>query len=124
MHARSENGGFIAACNDEVQGAGPGEHLVFLNNDTVPQPGWLDAVEALMLPEAGLVGAQLVCRMVSLRSGAVVLPMAVPGTTDAWMTRRAAQPGICVMPITSAVPPSPSRMHCLNNTGGFDTRYA
>ena len=59
-HRRPANGGFIAACNDGAALA-RGEMLVFLNNDTVPQPGWLDAllrtfdVEA----DAGLVGAQL-----------------------------------------------------------------
>ena len=38
-----------------------GEFLVFLNNDTVPQPGWLDALLRTFdeHPDAGLVGAQL-----------------------------------------------------------------
>ncbi len=59
-HRRAENGGFIAACNDGAQLA-HGDCLVFLNNDTVPQPGWLDALLQTFTehPEAGLVGAQL-----------------------------------------------------------------
>ena len=59
-HRRLENGGFIAACNDGAALA-RGEFLVFLNNDTVPQPGWLDALLATFETQTGvgLVGAQL-----------------------------------------------------------------
>ena len=57
---RRENGGFIAACNDGATIA-RGEFLVFLNNDTVPQPGWLDSLLQTFDEHAdtGLVGAQL-----------------------------------------------------------------
>jgi GT2 family glycosyltransferase len=59
-HRRAANGGFIAACNDGAALA-RGEVLAFLNNDTVPQPGWLDALLRTFDTQAGvgLVGAQL-----------------------------------------------------------------
>ncbi len=59
-HRRENNGGFIAACNDGAMLA-RGEFVVFLNNDTLPQPGWLDALLATFRhhPDTGLAGAQL-----------------------------------------------------------------
>lgn len=73
-HRRASNGGFIAACNDGAARA-RGRYLVFLNNDTVPQPGWLDALLATFQthPDAGVVGAQLLYPDGRLQeSGAVV----------------------------------------------------
>lgn len=60
-HRRARNGGFIASCNDGAALA-RGEFLVFLNNDTVPQPGWLDELLQTFRqhPRAGLAGSQLI----------------------------------------------------------------
>lgn len=57
---RHVNGGFIAACNEGAACA-TGAYLVFLNNDTVPQPGWLDALLRTFrdFPDTGVAGAQL-----------------------------------------------------------------
>lgn len=56
-----QNLGFIGACNAGAAVA-RGEFLVFLNNDTAVQPGWLDALVDTFHqhPRAGLVGAKLV----------------------------------------------------------------
>ncbi|MCE7031121.1 glycosyltransferase [Lysobacter sp. GX 14042] len=60
LHVREANGGFIAACNDGLASA-RGEYVVFLNNDTVPQPGWLDALLATFdqEPGTGIAGSRL-----------------------------------------------------------------
>lgn len=60
-HRNAENLGFIGACNAGARLA-RGEYLVFLNNDTAPQSGWLDALIGTFQthPGTGLVGARLV----------------------------------------------------------------
>ena len=55
------NSGFAAACNAGAAAA-RGAALVFLNNDTEPRPGWLEAMlrYAAQHPAADVVGAKLV----------------------------------------------------------------
>ena len=57
----AQNLGFIGACNAGAAAA-RGAVLVFLNNDTAVQPGWLDALVGTLdaHPDCGLVGAKLV----------------------------------------------------------------
>lgn len=57
----ASNLGFIGACNAGAQQA-RGRYLVFLNNDTRPRQGWLDALIDTFAqhPDAGLVGAKLI----------------------------------------------------------------
>ena len=52
--------GFAQACNDGAELAA-GSHLVFLNNDTLPESGWLEALRAHadLRPLAAVCGARL-----------------------------------------------------------------
>jgi GT2 family glycosyltransferase len=56
-----ENIGFVGTCNRGAEVAG-GDILVFLNNDTLPQPGWLEPLLRIFedYPDAGAVGGKLV----------------------------------------------------------------
>ena len=56
-----QNLGFIRSCNRAAEVA-RGEFLVFLNNDTVVTPGWLEALQQTFrdIPDAGYVGAKLI----------------------------------------------------------------
>ncbi len=54
------NLGFIGACN-HAAGFARGEFLLFLNNDTMVRPGWLDTLLDLLRtrPDAGAAGSKL-----------------------------------------------------------------
>jgi GT2 family glycosyltransferase/glycosyltransferase involved in cell wall biosynthesis len=57
----AQNLGFVGSCNAGAAAA-RGEFVLFLNNDTVVTPGWLDALVDVFAQEAdaGLVGSKLV----------------------------------------------------------------
>ena len=62
VYLRNEkNSGFIASCNFGAEKA-RGNYLVFLNNDTLVKPGWLNALLDTFAeePGAGIVGSKLV----------------------------------------------------------------
>ncbi len=61
FHRNDANLGFIGSCNRGAELA-RGEILVFLNNDTIVTPGWLDALVDVFAShaDAGLVGAKLI----------------------------------------------------------------
>lgn len=67
-----ENGGYAVACNAGAEVAARG-HLVFLNNDTEPEPGWLVALLAYVEvhPEAEVVGAKLLYPTGTVQHGGV-----------------------------------------------------
>lgn len=56
----TENLGFAKACNQGARAA-KGKHLIFLNNDTIPHPGWLSALldEVDLHSDVSIVGSKL-----------------------------------------------------------------
>jgi GT2 family glycosyltransferase len=68
------NTGFATACNDGAAVA-TGEWLVFLNNDTIPQPGWLDALIDYAAGNecVGLVSAKLLFPNGSIQHAGIVI---------------------------------------------------
>ena len=57
----NEHGVNFSASNNQAAAVAGGEYLVFLNNDTLPQPGWLSAMLETHQrhPDVGSVGAKL-----------------------------------------------------------------
>lgn len=67
-----ENLGFGRACNRAARLA-RGEYVLFLNNDTVPQAGWLEALVATAAdPSVGAVGSRLLYPDGSLQHAGIV----------------------------------------------------
>jgi GT2 family glycosyltransferase len=66
--------GFASACNDGAAAA-RGRFIVLLNNDTIPQPGWLDALltHAERYPAAAAVGAKLLFPNDTIQHAGVVI---------------------------------------------------
>ena len=126
VHARATNGGFIAACNEGAALA-RGDWLVFLNNDTVPQPGWLDALLRTFdtHSDVGLVGAKLVYPDGRLQeAGGVVF-----ADGAGWNYGRGEDPADCRYAylrdadyLSGAAIALPRSL--FERLGGFDVRYA
>jgi GT2 family glycosyltransferase len=119
------NSGFARSCNDGAAAA-HGEYLVFLNNDTIPTPGWLRALvrHADCHPEAAVVGAKLLYPNNTIQHAGVVIcqdryPRHIytgfPADHPAVSKSRAFQvvTGACML----------ARRHCFAELRGFDTAF-
>ncbi len=119
------NAGYAASCNDGAAAA-TGEFLVFLNNDTLPHAGWLDALVwyAQAHPQAAVVGAKIlnvddttqhagvvVCQDRFTRSLYAGFPADHPAVNRS--RRFQAVTGACML----------VRRAAFEGVGGFDTGY-
>ena len=68
------NCGFATTCNDGARAAS-GKHLIFLNNDTIPQAGWLKALVdyAEAHPQAAVIGSKLLYPSHTIQHAGVVI---------------------------------------------------
>lgn len=118
--------GFVRNCNDAARHA-RGEYLLFLNNDTVAQPGWLDALvdTADRGPEVGIVGPKLIYEDGRLQdAGGIVFADATTRNDGRGCDASAPEynrmrevdyvSGCCLL----------VRRSLWNHVGGFDERYA
>ena len=72
--AHKTNQGFAKTCNDGAKAART-EFVVFLNNDTIPKAGWLQALErhAQKNPQAAVVGAKLLYPDKTIQHAGVII---------------------------------------------------
>jgi GT2 family glycosyltransferase len=121
-----ENFGFAKACNQGAQAA-RGRYLVFLNNDTIPQAGWLEALvrEVEQGPDIAVVGSKLLYGNGTIQHAGVALSRAdgipyhvylrFPGDSPAVNRRRECQ---CVTAACMLV-----RRASFEEVGGFDEGF-
>jgi GT2 family glycosyltransferase len=70
-----QNEGFARSCNDGAAAAVGRDYVVFLNNDTLPEPGWLEALVAYAdaHPQAAVVGSKLLYPNETIEHAGVVI---------------------------------------------------
>jgi GT2 family glycosyltransferase/glycosyltransferase involved in cell wall biosynthesis/uncharacterized membrane-anchored protein YhcB (DUF1043 family) len=122
----SKNRGFLHAVNAGIEVAS-GSYVVLLNNDTIVQPGWLDALVdmAEQDPWIGLVGSKLVYPDGRLQEAGGIIFRDASG----WNYGRNGDPNDPAYNFPREVDYCSAasvlvRREILETLGGFDTRYA
>jgi GT2 family glycosyltransferase len=121
-----ENLGFVHSCNRGAEAAA-GEILVFLNNDTIVLPGWLDRLKEVFdrRADAGAVGSMLLWPDGRLQEAGAT----VSRSGDGWNYGRDGDPNDCrfnyLREATYCSGASLAvRRDVWRDVGGFDTGYA
>jgi GT2 family glycosyltransferase len=122
----AENRGFAAACNQGARAA-RGRHLVFLNNDTIPLPGWLGPLLAELDAdqEISVVGSKLLFADDTIQHAGVVFTRDLPIPYHVFYRAAASAPAAnkrrelqCVTGACMAV-----RRTVFESIGGFDEGF-
>ncbi len=121
----AETVGFAASCNRGARACG-GDYLVFLNNDVLGRPGWLDALVryADATPEIGAVGSKLLYANETIQhAGIVICHDSLP--RHVYRGFASTHPAVNVsrqyQAVTAACMLVPRRV--FEETGGFDTSF-
>jgi GT2 family glycosyltransferase len=120
-----ENKGFAHSCNDGASEA-HGRYVIFLNNDTEPTPGWLEALVAYAerTPAAAVVGSKLLYPNRTIQHAGIVITQehyprhiygGFPADHSAVRKSRRFQ---CVTAAATLF-----RADIFTQAGGFDTRF-
>lgn len=115
----ADNRGFAAACNQGAAAAHH-DHIVFLNNDTEPHPGWLPPLISSLNADTGAAGSQLVYLDGSLQHAGVWLYRNSRGVLTAENRHQAHSTGL-VEAVTGAC--MAVRRDAFDEAGGFDEGY-
>ncbi len=120
------NQGFATACNQGARAA-RGRHLVFLNNDTIPLPGWLGALLAELDqdPTVAVVGSKLLFADGTIQHAGVVFCREIPLPYHAFYRAVATLPAVNrrreLQSVTAAC--MAVRRSVFAELGGFDEGY-
>lgn len=122
-----QNAGFIRSCNRAAEAA-DGEVIVFLNNDTLPQPGWLPPLLKVLqdYPDAGAVGGKLLYPDGTLQEAGGVIFSDASGCNFGKHDKAASAPLYSFLREVDYCSGAllATRRELFMKLGGFDTLYA
>ena len=122
-----QNAGFIRSCNRAAEAAN-GEVIIFLNNDTLPQPGWLPPLLKVLqdYPDAGAVGGKLLYPDGTLQEAGGVIFSDASGCNFGKHDKAASAPLYSFLREVDYCSGAllATRRELFMKLGGFDTLYA